>query len=130
MIVVDASVVCEVVLQSSEASAAEAWISKPGQMLHAPHLMDLEVAHVMRRLLYAGQIDEPTANLAMANLADLRIQRYAHYPLMDRIWALRANLSAYDAAYVALAEALDAPLITRDKRLASAPGHNARITLV
>jgi predicted nucleic acid-binding protein len=66
----------------------------------------------------------------MANLADLRIQRYAHYPLMDRIWVLRANLSAYDAAYVALAEALDAPLLTRDKRLASAPGHNARITLV
>lgn len=101
-----------------------------GQTLHAPHLLDVEVAQVIRRYALSGEIDRARGGLALADLADLPLRRYPHDFLLPRIWDLRNNLTAYDAAYVALAEALDAPLLTRDRRLAAAAGHRARIELV
>jgi len=92
-------------------------------------LLDLEVTQVLRRLIRQGIISEGRAQEAVRDLLDLRIQRYAHYLFLPRIWQLHNNLSANDAAYVVLAEKLGAVLATRDDRLASAPGHKARIDL-
>jgi predicted nucleic acid-binding protein len=101
----------------------------PGEVLHAPHLLDVEVAQVLRRLEQAGPLSTERAEEALSDLRALRIVRYAHQPLLTRAWALRHNLSAYDALYVALAEGLEAPLVTTDRRLASAPGHDAKVIL-
>ena len=102
----------------------------PGQSLHAPHLIDIEVAQVLRRYATTGQLPVERCREALADMADLPLTRYPHDFLLPRIWELRGNLTAHDAAYVALAEALDATLLTRDKRLASAPGYHARVELV
>ena len=130
MIVVDASAVLEVLLRTPEAKAIERRLFDPSQTLHAPHLLDIEVAQVMRRYAANGEIDGDRGRAALADLADLPLQRYPHDLLLPRIWALRDNLTAYDAAYVALAEVLGAPLLTRDQRLAAAPGHRARVEVV
>ncbi len=129
MIVVDASALLEVLLRTSAAEAVEDQLFAPGQTLHAPHLLDVEVAQVIRRYAANGEIDGERGRLALADLADLPLRRYPHDFLLPRIWELRDNLTAYDAAYVALAEALDAPLLTRDRRLAAAAGHHAQIEL-
>ncbi len=130
MIVIDASAVLEMLLRTPAAKAVEARIFEPGETLNAPHLIDVEVAQVIRRYTANGEIDEERGRAALADLAALPLQRFPHDFLLPRIWALRNNLTAYDAAYVALSEALDAVLLTRDKRLAAAPGHHARIALV
>jgi predicted nucleic acid-binding protein len=130
VIVVDASAVLEALLRTPAAAAVEERLFDPGQTLHAPHLLDLEVAQVLRRYAMAGQVDAGRCRAALGDLADFPLNRYPHDFMLPRIWELRANLTAYDAAYVALAEALDAPLLTRDERLAAAPGHQARIELV
>src|SRR5260370_4311425 len=130
MIVVDASAVLEALLRTPAASAVEKWLFEPSQTLHAPHLLDVEVAQVMRRYTASGAIDAERGRTALADLADLPLHRYPHDFLLPRVWELRNNLTAYDAVYVALAEALDAPLLTRDKRLAASSGHHARIELV
>ena len=80
------------------------------QTLHAPHLLDIEVAQVIRRYAANGEIDAERGRAALADLADFPLRRYPHDFLLPRIWDLRNNLTAYDAVYVALAEALDAPL--------------------
>ena len=103
---------------------------EPSQTLHAPHLLDVEVAQVIRRHAANREIDAERGRMALADLADFPLHRYPHDFLLPRVWDLRNNLTAYDAMYVALAEVLDAPLLTRDKRLAAAPGHHARIELV
>lgn len=95
--------------------------------LHAPHLIDIEILHALRGLVRAGQLSSDRAEDVRTDLSDLTITRYAHAPLADRIWALRDNLTAYDAAFVALSEALNAPLITCDARLAKAPGVNSEL---
>jgi predicted nucleic acid-binding protein len=100
------------------------------QTLHAPHLLDIEVAQVIRRYAANGDIDTERGRLALIDMADFPLSRYPHDLLLPRIWDLRNNLTAYDAVYVALAEALGAPLLTRDRRLARAAGHLARIELV
>jgi predicted nucleic acid-binding protein len=100
-----------------------------GETLHAPHLMDLEVAHVLRRYVRSSAISQERGAEALGDLADLPIARYAHAFLLHRIWEMRDALTAYDAAYVALAETLDAPLITRDRALARAASR-ARVKLV
>lgn len=102
----------------------------PRRTLHTPHLLDIEVAQVLRRYAMAGEIDRQRGAAALTDLADLPLRRYPHDILLPRVWELRNNLTAYDAVYVALAEALDAPLLTRDKRLAAAAGHHARVELV
>jgi predicted nucleic acid-binding protein len=130
VIVVDASALLEALLHTPSAEAVEERLFAHRETLHAPHLLDVEIAHVIRRYAAAGEIDSERGRSALADLADLRLRRHPHDLLLPRIWNLRHNLSAYDAAYVALAEALDAPLITRDRRLAAAAGHRARIELV
>ena len=127
--VVDASAVLEVLLRTPAAAALEKKLFAPGETLHAPQLIDLEVAQVLRRYASAGEIASERGRLALADFADFPIQRYPHTILLPRVWELRANLTAYDAAYVALAEALDTSLLTRDRRLAAACGHHARIEL-
>lgn len=92
--------------------------------------MDLEVTHAIRRLCAIRQTSEDRGSRAITDLSALPVRRYPHTPLLERIWQLRTNLTAYDAAYVALAETLRATLVTRDRRLATARGHRARIDLV
>lgn len=98
-----------------------------GGDLHAPHLIDTEALHGLRRLVRRGEISAQRAEDARARFAELAVVRYPHRPLSDRIWELRHNLTAYDATFVALAEALGAPLLTCDRRLAAARGHAAAI---
>ena len=130
LIVIDASALLEVLLRTPAASAVERRLFAPDQTLHAPHLLDIEVAQVIRRYAANGDIDGDRGRAALADLADLPVRRYPHDVLLSRIWDLRNNLTAYDAAYVALAEALDAVLLTRDQRIATAAGHHARVELV
>ena len=130
MSVVDASAALEVLLRTPAAAAIEKRLFANGQTLHAPHLIDLEIAQVLRRYASAGQITPERGRTALADFTDFPIQRYPHDILLPRIWELRHNLTAYDAAYVALAEALGTPLLTRDERLAGAAGHQATIELL
>ncbi len=88
----------------------------------APHLVDVEVVSAWRRLAAAGDLDERRVALAMDDLGALRLDRVPHGRLLGRCWELRSNLTVYDAAYVALAEAMDLPLLTADAKLAAAPG--------
>jgi predicted nucleic acid-binding protein len=130
VIVVDASAVLEVLLRTPSAPMVEQLLFAPDETLHAPHLIDLEVAQALRRYVVAGQTAPARGQNALVNFNDFPIRRYPHNILLPRIWHLRNNLTAYDAAYVALAEALGTPLITRDEKLASAAGHRARIELL
>ena len=130
MIVVDASVVSEILLRTDRGKHAEDQLLGGRTTLHAPHLLDLEVAQVLRRHNAAGELEAGRGLGAMGDLADLPINRYPHGLLMARVWELRANLTAYDAAYVALAEVLRAPLLTCDRRLARAPGNLARVEIL
>jgi predicted nucleic acid-binding protein len=130
VIVVDASTLVEVLLRARDAQAIEDRLFENGQTLHAPHLIDVEVAHAIRRYAISGQIKGDRGRAAFAILAALPLNRYPHGFLLPRIWDLRNNLTAYDAVYIALAETLQVPLITRDRRLAGAAGHRARIELV
>lgn len=98
--------------------------------LHAPHLLDLEVAHALSRLARRSIITQDRARDAVLDLIELNITRYPHDVLLERVWDLRHNVSAYDAAYITLAEALDAPLITCDARLTRSSGHGARVELL
>ena len=130
MIVLDASAAVEWLLQTPAGQQIESRIYSHNQSLHAPELLDLEVAQVLRRFVHQHQIPNARAAEAVEDLIDLRVTRYPHAVLLPRIWDLRHNLSAYDAAYVALAEKLGATLLTRDAALASAAGHTARIEVV
>ena len=130
MIVVDASAILEVLLRTPSAARIEDRLFEPFETLHAPHLLDLEVAQVLRRYAAAGELRPERGEQALADLVAAPINRYSHDILLPRIWELRHNVTAYDAAYLALAEALDAPLITCDARLAKAPGHSATVELV
>jgi predicted nucleic acid-binding protein len=130
MIVVDASALADVLLQLRSARAVEARILDAAEALHAPHLLDVELLQVLRRFAAMGTWQQERAAEALADLEALRIARHPHEPLRRRIWELRANLTAYDGAYVALAELLECPLVTRDAHLAKAPGHRARIEVL
>jgi predicted nucleic acid-binding protein len=127
VIVLDASAAIDWLLQTAAGQRIEQRIYSHNESLHAPHLLDLEVGQVLRRLVREGLVSNDRADQAIEDLLDLRITRYPHFVLLSRIWQLRHNLSAYDAAYVVLAEQLGARLLTRDGRLASASGHTAAI---
>ena len=129
MIVLDASAAVDWLLQTSAGLRIEERIYAHRETLHAPHLLDLEVTQVLRRLAQQGVVAGSRADEAIHDLLDLRATRYPHFLLLPRIWQLRHNFSAYDAAYLALAEQLRAPLITRDARLASASGRSITVEL-
>jgi predicted nucleic acid-binding protein len=101
-----------------------------GESLAAPELVDLEVVSVLRKQLAIGALDDRRAGLALTDLADLPLRRAPHLPLLARCWELRDNFTVYDAAYVALAEVLDAPLVTADSRLGRAPGTTCQIEVL
>jgi predicted nucleic acid-binding protein len=120
VIVLDASAAIDWLLQTAAGQRIEHRIYFRSESLHAPHLLDLEVAQVLRRLVREATVSASRADQAIRDLLDLHVARYPHNLFLTRIWQLRNNLSAYDAAYVVLAGELDATLVTRDSRLASA----------
>lgn len=130
MIVVDASAVLDLLLHAPAAERIDARLFDSEDALHAPHLLDVEVTQVLRRNAAAGVIDGERGEIAIGNLRDLPIERHPHGWLLRRIWELRHNFTAYDAAYVALAEVLNASLLTRDRRLAAAAERHVRVELV
>lgn len=127
MIVLDASAAVEVLLQTAAGAPVTERLFEAGVSLHAPHLLDLETAQILRRFVRRGELTSDRARQALEDLADLPVERYAHDFLLPRVWSLRQNLTAYDAIYVALAEVLDATLLTRDARISRAPGHGVRV---
>jgi predicted nucleic acid-binding protein len=130
VIVVDASALLEFLLQTSLGARVEARLFRDEDELHAPHLLDVEVVQGLRRLVRTGEVASGRADEAIADLNDLDLHRHAHVDLLGRAWKLRANVSAYDAMYVALAEAIEATFVTCDGPLAKAPGHHARIEVI
>ena len=130
MIVVDASAALDLLLNTPFAPQLASRLLSRDETLHAPHLIDLEVAQVLRRWERAGAITAARAQEAFEDLADLPLVRYPHLLLLPRVWDLRQNATAYGAAYLALAEAIGATLVTRDAALASIPGHEARVEVV
>lgn len=130
MIVLDASALLELLLETSTGHHVAGLVADAATGLHIPHLADVEVTHALRRYVRERALDAAEAAATIRVLHALDLQRHSHEPLLDRVWELRDNMSAYDAVYVALAEALDARLLTCDGRLARAPGGRARIELV
>jgi predicted nucleic acid-binding protein len=130
VIVVDASAMLEFLLQTPLGARVEARLFRDGEEFHSPHLMDVEVTQGLRRLARSGEVSATRAAEAIEDLSDLDLHRHAHLNLLTRAWQLRENVTAYDAMYVVLAEALDATMITCDSPLAKAPGHRARIEAI
>ena len=130
VIVLDASVVIEILLQSQSGRRIQESVLDSSESRHAPHLLVIEVAQVVRRYWLAGEFDLRRGEQMLEDLADMPIELHPHTLLLPRIWEFRSNLTAYDAAYVALAEALGATLLTRDEGLAAAPAPGAVIELV
>jgi Predicted nucleic acid-binding protein, contains PIN domain len=130
MKVLDASVLVEYLTDGVHAEASRRHLIPSPGWLWAPHLVDAEVGHALRRGVRAGELSAKAARAALTDLLEMRLQRVSHHLLVERAWELRANVSFYDALYVALAEALEAPLVTLDARLAKAPGVRAEIEVV
>ena len=129
MIVVDASVVATALADDSD-DGTSVRSRLAGEHLVAPHLIDLEVTSVVRRLNASGHLTDQRARQALDDLTALRLDRAPHLPLIDRCWELRANVTVYDASYVALAEALGATLVTADAALSRAPGLRCAVELL
>jgi predicted nucleic acid-binding protein len=128
--VLDASALVELILDTPTGQVVASRIADPNEGLHVPHLADIEVVQALRRYVRAGEIDADAAETALDDLRALDLQRHAHEPMLDRVWELRKNLTAYDAVYVALSEVLDGVLLTCDRRLSHAPGMSHRVVLV
>ena len=130
MIVLDASAMVSILLDPGpDAEPIRERVESPGESLHVPHLLNIEVLNVLRRQTLRGILAEERGATVLQDLESIRMIRYPHAPLLERIWNLRGNLTPYDAAYIALAEALDAPLVTTDTRLAQARGNHATVEL-
>jgi predicted nucleic acid-binding protein len=130
MIVVDASAITELLLQTEIGMRVERRILRDDDDLHAPHLLDVEVLSALRRLVHAGDVLAGRAEEAIDDLGLLRIVRHGHLDLATRAWELRKNFTANDAVYLALAESLDARVVTCDRRFGAVPGRSARIELI
>ncbi len=129
MTVVDASAVVDLLLRLASYDRIQARLARSGESLHAPFLLDAEVLQAVRGYALRRQLSPSRAVEALEDFGELRITRYPHLPLVPRVWELRNNFSAYDALYVGLAEALNAPLVTSDGALARARGHHARLEI-
>jgi predicted nucleic acid-binding protein len=129
VIVLDASAAVEWLLQTEPGKRVDVRVGNRNS-LHAPHLFDVEITHALRRMVLSGLLPVPRAKEAVEDLESFRVSRYPHTDLLPRMWSLRNSITPYDAVYVALAEALDAPLITCDAKLASSAGHFAKIELI
>ena len=129
MIVLDASAACELLLRGPDERRLIELVLTEGANVHAPDLMSVEVTHVVRRKVLTGEISLERADEIREDLADLPVHCYPGRPLLDRAWALRDNLTVYDALYVALAEALEATLVTADQALARAAATATRISI-
>ena len=130
MAVIDASVLVAYLTGGEHAQPARECLLTERDELWAPHLIDAEVGHALRRTVSAGELRARAARAALDDLADLPLQRVPHRTLLARAWALRDNVSFYDGLYLALAEALETPLITLDARLAGAPGTRATVRVL
>jgi predicted nucleic acid-binding protein len=128
VIVLDASAAIEWLIKSPTGAKIDRRLFTPLPIvLHAPHLLDVEIAQVLRRYVREKIMSASRGEEALQDLSDLPLHRYPHDFLMHRVWELRANLTAYDAVYVVLAEVLDAPLVTCDRKIALASGHRATV---
>lgn len=130
MIVIDASALLELLLGTDRAERLTARVLVSDERLHAPHLLDIEVVQTLRRLVLLGDLSAARAQQALDDFAAFIIDRHAHEDLLPRIWQLRDSVTAYDGAYVALAEALDAPLVTCDAKLGRSHGHRATLEVI
>jgi predicted nucleic acid-binding protein len=130
VIVVDASAMLEFLLQTPLGTRVETRLFHNRDTFHAPHLLDVEVTQALRSLVRAGDVGADRAQEALHDLTDLDLRRHPHTHFLGRAWELRENVTAYDAMYIALAEAIDAPLVTCDGPLSTTPGHAARIEVV
>jgi predicted nucleic acid-binding protein len=130
LIVADASALLELLLATARADRVGARALAAGERLHAPHLLDIEVAQALRRLVQLKNVTAGRAEQALKDFRDFVIERHAHAELLPRIWQLRGSVTAYDAAYLALAEALEAPLLTCDAKLARSHGHSVKVELI
>ena len=130
MIVIDASALLEILLRTDKADRLMERALGTGERLHAPHLLDIEVTSVLRRVVRHKEIALRRAEQALRDFSQIYIERHAHDWLVARVWKLRDAMTAYDGAYIALAEALGAPLLTCDRKLAHAHGHAAVIELI
>ena len=130
MIVPDASALTAALMRLDGSPKIRSRLSQAGPPLHVPEFVDLEFLNGLRRLVLSVIRSREDAETALLDFRNLPLRRYPHARFLDRIWQMRHNITAYDAAYVALAEALDAPLLTRDRRLADATGHTATIELI
>ena len=128
--VLDASGAIELLLNTTRGRRLGARLADGAEVVHAPHLIDIEIAHVLRRYMLDGTFNERRAVQAIEHWRQLDVERYPHEPFLDRVWGLRNNVTAYDAVYVALAEVLGELLVTGDQKLAGAPGLNVRVELV
>lgn len=130
LIVLDASAAIDLLVGIGAHERIRERIVRRGEDLHAPYLLDVEIVSGLRRLERDGRVTRERAAEALEDLRDLAVRRYPHLGLIERVWQLRHNVTTADAVYIALAEALDAPLITADGRLARAPAHAARVELI
>ena len=130
MIVLDASAMLEQLLSTPKGQHIQEQYLVEGESFHVPHLLDLEVIQVLRRYSHHHILTNHRATQALDDFLDFPLTRYPHQPLLSRIWELRENFTAYDAAYVSLAEVLNIPLVTCDAKLTTAPGHTAKMVLV
>ena len=130
MIVLDASAVVDLLLGIEPAASRIAERVVREHTWTAPHLIDVEVAQVLRRFVRAGKLEASRAEDGLLDLSEMPLRRYPHTPLLPRVFELRARVTAYDATYLTLAEELDAPLVTRDKALASVSGCRAAVEVL
>ncbi|CAN5717562.1 type II toxin-antitoxin system VapC family toxin [soil metagenome] len=130
MIVIDASALVELLLRTPAAGSVESRLFDNHEDLHAPQLIDVEVVQVFRKYALAGELDADRGRTLLADLMDFPMLRHSHDTLLPRVWELRHNLSAYDATYLALAEALDAALLTDDSRLITAARRHSWVNIL